>query len=53
MDTPATRRDAIASLLAMLAFVLGTSDSEAAAVSAQLDKNSEPTEYLDPASSKT
>lgn len=51
MDTPATRREAIASLLAMLAFVRGTGQSGTAEVSSDSDETSEPVEQPAPATS--
>lgn len=42
LDLPLNRREAVASLLAMLAFVLGTGDGEAAEVSTDSVENLEP-----------
>ncbi len=45
LDSPATRREAIASLLAMLALVLGAGDSDAAGVSAEPVEQPEPSSH--------
>lgn len=47
METPATRREAIASLLAMLAFVLGANESAAADVQADSVDDFEPVEHVE------